>query len=89
MKKLYSQVYLTNILKMMDSADSRTQPWKSWYSPSAPRANGRIILLGNNGNDNSKSGVFGICSHTTLAQSSSAKYSTQGSEEKEQGQVPQ
>lgn len=60
----------------MDSADTRAQPWKKWYSPSPNQTKGRVILLGNNGNDNANRGVFGICSHTTLAESSSVKKET-------------
>ena len=61
---------------MLDSAimeDSRTQPWRKWYSPSSSSPSteserqkstgaGGVILFGNNGNDTHARHVFGTLS---------------------------
>lgn len=53
---------------MHDSTDQRTQPWKKWYAPLPEEAStGRIILWGNNGNDNLNRNVFGTSSPATFA----------------------
>jgi hypothetical protein len=53
---------------MPDSADKRAQPWKQWYSPLPEQTStGRMVLWGNNGNDNLNRHVFGTCSPATFA----------------------
>jgi len=53
---------------MLDSTDKRTQPWQKWYAPLPEEAStGRLVLMGNNGNDNLNRNVFGTCSPATFA----------------------
>lgn len=58
----------TSSINMLDSTDTRTQPWKTWYAPLPKEApTGQLMLLGNNGNDNSDRNVFGTSTPATSA----------------------
>jgi hypothetical protein len=53
---------------MPDFTDKRAQPWQKWYAPLPEEAStGRLVLWGNNGNDNLNRNVFGTCSPATFA----------------------
>ncbi|KAL0937494.1 uncharacterized protein CTRU02_207225 [Colletotrichum truncatum] len=53
---------------MSGSTDKRAQPWQKWYAPLPEEAaTGRLMLIGNNGNDNFNRHVFGTCSPATVA----------------------
>jgi hypothetical protein len=52
----------------MPPSDQRTQPWEKWFIPRPGDAlTGRLILQGNNGNDNTNRHVFDTCSPATSA----------------------
>jgi hypothetical protein len=53
---------------MPNSTDQRTQPWQKWFVPRPEEApTGRLVLWGNNGNDNLNRHVFGTSSPATFA----------------------
>ena len=52
----------------MPSPNQRAQPWQKWFVPRPEEAlTGRLVLWGNNGNDNTNRHVFGTCSPATFA----------------------